>query len=192
MNQLLISEKYALMALNEQKKMNYFLSYHNGVYVSGMLDLVNNQMITNTEEVYIEVLDDALGLEAFISFVKKHEGVSIVKIMKKLMSPFGLKVQKQMKNDVLTSLEKKLNGFDYEAVKKEIVQDIKVNMNRENLVLVKLLIEFKLMKRYFTKEEVKLMKERVENLGEDAVLKDLFKVIRSLQAVGALAGSGAF
>lgn len=196
---LTLSEKYVLLAMNEKGKLNFFLGLKNGIYVSSLLELYKDKVITNflNVEVSEELPERFVSSKEMYDFVKENKGKSVEKILKSVTSPFQSKLRKALSEDVMKSVETKVMKTDkYESMTNEIVGKIKEQLKEvndiESLLLAKLLFEFKIAGRFFEKEERKALKALLKNnTAFSGEIKEMMDVINSLAVVGALAGAGA-
>ncbi|WDV47549.1 hypothetical protein PV797_07660 [Clostridiaceae bacterium M8S5] len=201
MNNLTLSEKFTLLAMNEKRKINYFLGLQNGIYVSSLLELFMEKIVINYDSVKIASVLPATHSEvrSMYEFIQENENERLDKIMKRFVGPFRSQSRKKLKSDVIDSVNKKVfdsdNSNEHDDIVKEIIENIHKQFSKtndvESVVLAKLLIEFKIAKRYFDKDKRKELKSLLKNESTfSSEIKEIMKVIDSLAVVGALAGAG--
>lgn len=198
-NQLTLSEKYVALALNDKGKLSFLKSHQNGVYITSVLELYENHVfeleggVKGT--VSVNALPDSLAeTRALYDFVKAKEGEKFIKVLKAFVgNPLQAQPRKDLVKDVMDSAAKKGIGEDeVQAIVKRMRDQLTKVDDVESMVLIKVLFELHFIKKHFSKDEARELKQLVKSTdqGYSEEIKDMMKLIDSLAVVGGLVGAG--
>lgn len=185
-----LSKKYALLTMNEKGDIGSLFGFEkNGLYVSALLELYYNQIVGGRKKVIVlkPLPIENNGVKVMYDIITQKEHKSLASIMRHFMSPFSTKLQKQLKYDVLESLDQSTTSEHID----DILRDIESLADAEAIVLAKIIIEMKVAKHLIPKETRRSLKKALKNdehFSEE--IKDILRVIDSLGTAGALAGAG--
>lgn len=196
MSGITLSEKYVLLVRNEEGDVgSLFGNEKQGLYVSALLELYCDQIISGQKPVKInkELTNKNSAVKVMYDFVSKKENKSISSILNGFINPFNSKIRKELKEDIINSVNLKEKDIDLKAYMDKLIRDINSTSldDMETTVLAKILIELKLGKKYISKEKRKELKSFFKNteiFNEE--IKSVMRVIDSLATAGALAGAG--
>lgn len=199
MLKLTLCEKYVILSLTKEGKINYLKGLQNGIYVSALMDLVHNKLINDEDGVKCtgDCPENLELVKVMFDFIQENNFKKLKSVLQSFTSPFKRSVRKDLTEDIMKSIEKKgIDASQREVIKKQLIEDLlqirQCPKDIESLILGKLVVAFKICKKDLSKEEYKQLKvaTKYEELYDEEI-KAMLKVIDSLAVAGALVGAGA-